>query len=158
MILIREGVTLLILEGVLKEFVSFLIEIRTITHKIMFIAQVTLTAALLVAPMVTATVSQGHLALSDTGMSVMWVSDSIPTSNTTANVQYGIHPTKLTLRTLPASSDTYKPTDLCGPPANTSTLPVPTLWSANIDFSAASSAASEVGKQVSEYIGETVRE
>ena len=109
----------------------------------MFTAQVTLTAALLVAPMVTATVSQGHLALSDTGMSVMWVSDSIPTSNTTANVQYGIHPNKLMWTTQVASSDTYKPTDLCGPPANTSTLPVPTLWSANIDFSAASSGISD---------------
>merc|ERR1740133_414243 len=48
--------------------------------------------------------SQVHLALSDNGMSVMWIT----TINTTSNVIYGTDPTNLNLTTATATTTTYQ--------------------------------------------------
>ena len=61
--------------------------------------------------------SQVHLALSNNGMSVMWIT----TTNTTSNVIYGTDPTNLNLTTATATTTTYQASDMCGSPANNAT-------------------------------------
>jgi Icc-related predicted phosphoesterase len=77
--------------------------------------------------------SQGHLSLSDNGMTVMWVSGN----STAGDVIYGTDASHLNLRTKPATASTYKASDMCGAPANNSaTFESPgTIWTAEIDLS-----------------------
>ena len=85
------------------------------------------------------TPSQGHIALSDKGMSIMWVSPTSNSSNVINNVIYGTNASYLSYYSKPAISSTYNASDMCGPPANNaSTFTRPgMIWTAEIDYSTA---------------------
>lgn len=90
--------------------VSGLLEMRTLTT---FVALLTVAAsAAIAAP------TQGHLSLLENGrgMRVMWVSSNA----TEGYVKYGVSRDRLTLKSKPATSETYTIDDMCGAPANES--------------------------------------
>eukprot|EP00949_MAST-11_sp_MAST-11-sp1_P001728 g1728.t1 len=76
-------------------------------------------------------VGQGHLALSDIGMSVMWVSKE----NAGGNVKYGVSEAHLSSVSV-AKATTYGAEDMCGPPANVSKgFEGPgIIWTADMDL------------------------
>lgn len=63
---------------------------------------------------------QGHLALTDAGMSITWVEKASRNPSADFNVQYGLSPDKLDRTSAPANVTTYTIDEMCGAPANES--------------------------------------